>query len=171
MAFWLRAALSLAVAVGILAVALPAAFGSAGGDQGGGVDPLRVFSSGSLAAPQVGGATELSLAGMVPGQSRSATIHVVNPDAGTVALGLSAQLADHRASTGGSLAEALLLRVESSGGKIVYDGPIGRMPALHLGAATAGGRHAYRFTVSLPAGVGNEIEGASLGARFVWSAS
>jgi hypothetical protein len=40
-AWWLRSSLSLALAVAILAVALPVAFG--GGAWGGGVDPTRFF--------------------------------------------------------------------------------------------------------------------------------
>ena len=159
------------LAVGILAVALPVAFGSVGGGQGGEADPLRVFSSGSLAAPQVGGATRLSVSGMVPGQRRSATIRVINPADATVALGLSAQLADHPSTAGGRLSEALALRIESATGNVLYSGPIGQMPALRLGDVAAGVRRSYRFTVSLPAGAGNEVAGSSLGARFVWGAA
>lgn len=170
MTSWLRGTLSLLLAVGILAVALPVAFGSVGGNQGGD-DPLRVFSSSSLLAPQVGGTTELSVSGLVPGQSRSATIRVVNPADGTMALGLAAQLADHPSAAGGRLSQALALRVESTTGVVLYSGPIGRMPALGLGDVGAGAPRSYRFTVSLPAGVGNEVAGSSLGARFVWSAS
>jgi hypothetical protein len=48
-ALWLRSTLSLALAVAILAVALPTAFG--GGAWGGGVDPNQFFSS--SAAPRV----------------------------------------------------------------------------------------------------------------------
>lgn len=170
-AFWLRSVLSLLVAVGILAVALPVAFGSASGGQGGAADPLRVFSSGPLTAPQVGGVTELSVAGMVPGQTRSATIRVANPASGTVALTLGAQLSDRPVPVGGGLTEALMLRIESATGTVLYGGPIGQMPDLRLGELAAGAQRAYRFTVSLPAGVGNQVAGSSLGARFAWSAS
>jgi hypothetical protein len=159
------------LAVGILAVALPVAFGSVGGGQGGEADPLRVFSSGSLVAPQVGGATELSVSGLVPGQSRSATIHVVNPADGTVALGLAAQLADRPSVADGRLSEALTLRIESAAGAVIYSGPIGQMPVLRLGEVAAGARRSYRFTVSLPAGTGNEVAGSSLSAHFAWSAA
>jgi hypothetical protein len=41
LALWLRSALSLALVVAILAIALPAAFG--GGVWGGGVDPAQFF--------------------------------------------------------------------------------------------------------------------------------
>jgi hypothetical protein len=40
-AWWLRSSLSLALAVAILAIALPVAFG--GGAWGGGVDPAQFF--------------------------------------------------------------------------------------------------------------------------------
>jgi hypothetical protein len=40
-AWWLRSAISLAIAVTILAVALPVAFG--GGTWNGGVDPAQFF--------------------------------------------------------------------------------------------------------------------------------
>lgn len=165
---WLRGAFSLLLAVGILAVALPVAFGSVGDGQG---DPLRVFSSGSLIAPQVGGASTLSVSGLVPGQSRSATIRVANPGDGKVALDLAAQISDHPAAGGVRLSEALIVRIESSDGSTVYAGSLGRMPSLQLGGLAAGARRSYRFTVSLAAGAGNEVEGASLGARFAWSAA
>ena len=43
-----------------------------------GVDPVQVFSSGPLVAAQSIGGAQLSIAGIVPGQSRMATVRVSN---------------------------------------------------------------------------------------------
>ena len=91
-AWWLRSTLSVLVAIGILAVALPAAFGS--GARGAGVDPVQVFSSGSLIAAETSGGGQLSIAGMAPGQSRSATIRVSNTGSAAAAFSLAAHLVD-----------------------------------------------------------------------------
>lgn len=169
-AAWLRSAFSLALALGILAIALPVAFGSVGGAQGGG-DPLRVFSSGSLAVPQVSGATQLSVAGMVPGQGRSAVVRVANPGNQAVALSLTPELVDRPAQAGASLADSLNLRIASAGGAVLYSGPIGQAPDLRLGDLAAGAQRAFRFTVTLADTAGNGVEGSSLSAGFAWNAS
>ncbi len=167
---WLRSALSLLVAIGILAVALPVAFGS--GARGAAVNPVQVFSSGPLVTAETGGGAQLSVAGMVPGQSRSATIRVSNDDGAMAAFSVAAHLTDRVGPGGAALSSALALRVESAGsGSPIYSGPIGRMPSLALGSIAAGATKAYRFTVTLPGSVGNGVAGAALSARFVWASA
>jgi hypothetical protein len=167
---WPRAIASFAAAAGILAVALPVAFGN-GLHGGPGVNPIRVLSSGDLIAPEVSGGTQLSIAGMVPGQSRSATVRVANGGAGTVALSVAPEVLDRPGNGGGRLSEALSLRIESASGSALYSGPIGHMPRLDLGRVAAGAQRALRFTVTLPRGAGNALEGASLSAGFSWAAA
>jgi hypothetical protein len=168
--WWLRAIASSIVAIGILAVALPVAFGS--GPRGGsGTSPVRVFSSGDLIAPQISGETQLSIAGIVPGQSRSATVRVANGGRGAAALSVAPRVLDRPAASGERLSQALALRIESASGDVLYSGPIGRMPRLELGRVAAGGRRSYRFTVTLPGDAGNGLEGSSLSAGFSWNAA
>ncbi len=166
---WLRAILSLLVAVGILAVALPVAFGS--GAKGAGVDPVQVFSSGPLVAAETSGGGQLSVGSMVPGESRSAIIRVSNANSSPVALGLAVRTVDRVGAGGVALSDAMTLRVEAAaGGPALYDGPIGQMRRLGLGSTPAGAEHAYRFTVTLPQDVGNEVQGSSMRAGFAWNA-
>jgi hypothetical protein len=166
---WLRSALSLAVAIGILALALPLAFGS--GARGAGVDPVQVFSSGPLVSAEASGASQLSIAGMVPGESRSATVRVANAGTASAMFNFAAHVADQVGSGGARLSDAMVLRIESTAGDPLYSGLIGQMPRLGLGAIAAGAERAYRFTVTLPSSVGNEVEGSSLSAGFAWNAA
>ncbi len=165
----LRSLLSLLVAVGILAVALPVAFGS--GAQGAGTSSAQVFASGSLLAPDASGAAQLSVSGLVPGQSRSATVRVLNPGS-AAAFSLSSRVIDRIAPGGTALSSALRLKIEAAGsGTTVYSGPLGTMPRLPLGDFAAGAQRAYRFTVSLPASAGDAIAGSAASAAFAWNAS
>ena len=169
-AWWLRSILSLLVAVGILAVALPAAFGS--GSRGAGVEPVQVFSSGPLIGAEADGGSRLSIAGMVPGQSRSATIRVSNKGTAAASFSLAARISDRVGAGGAPLSAALVLRIESVGsGTPIYSGPVGGMPRLELGSIRAGAERAYRFTATLPTSVGNAVAGSSLSAGFAWSAA
>jgi hypothetical protein len=165
--WWLRSTLSLLVAVGVLAVALPAAFGS--GFKGG-VDSIKVFSTSPMVSVDARGSARLSVAGMVPGQSQSATIRVTTASA-PASLSISSRIVDRVGSGGTPLSRALVLTVESAGSSEapLYSGPIGAMPELRMGSVGRGER-SYRFTVTLPVGAGNAVEGSALSARFVWNA-
>ena len=166
---WLRPALSLVLAIAILAVALPAAFG-AGASAG--VDPVRVFSSDSLIAVQAGGGAQLSIDGIVPGQSRTATIRVSNAGSGASAFSLASRTTDRVGAGGAPLSAALRLRIApAAGGPARYEGSLAGLSRLGLGRIAAGAERAYDFTVTLPRGVGNEVEGSTLSARFSWTAS
>ena len=164
---WLRSALSFVLAVGILAIALPVAFGS--GAKGAGVDPVQVYSSSSLLSPAASGTAQLSVSGLVPGQGRSALIRVANPGSAAV-FSLSSRVTDR--GGGAALSSALRLRIEAAGsGKVLFSGSLAQMRRLALGGFAAGARRAYRFTVTLPGSAGNEVEGSALSAAFAWSAS
>lgn|GEM_PF-2568923 len=166
---WLRSALSLLAAAAVLAVALPVAFSGA---QGAGANPVQVFSSGSLVAVEASGGGQLSLDGLVPGQSRSATIRVSNAGSDTAAFSFATQVADRVGAGGAPLSGAMTLRVlPAAGGAPLYAGSLAGAGRISVGSIPAGAERAYRFTVSLPGDVGNEVAGSSLSAGFVWNAA
>lgn len=165
---WLRSGLSLALALGILAVALPAAFGA--GAQGTGVDPVRVFSSGPAVAVDASGGARLSVGGLVPGDKRSATIRLSNAGSDAASFALATHLSDQVGAGGTALSSVLELRVASSGGAVLYDGTLAGLRHLALGRLDAGATRAFSFTVTLPGSVGNAVEGSSLSAGFSWIA-
>ena len=166
---WLRSALSLALAIGILAVALPAAFGSG---ASAGVDPVQVFSSGPLVAARASGGAQLSIDGIVPGQSRMGMVQVSNAGSGPATFSLASHVIDRVGPNGGELSRAMTLQIVAAGsGAVLYRGPLGGMSRIALGQVPSGGERSYRFTVALPGSVGNEVEGSSLSAGFIWNAA
>ncbi len=169
-ATWLRSGLSLLAAIGILAAALPVAFGSVG-NEGSGVDLLQVFSSGPAVAVDEAGGARLSVDGLVPGQSRSAVLRLSNTGSEPAALGLAANLRDRVAPGGTPLSSVLALRISAPGGAVLYDGTLAGLRRLHLGRIGAGASRAFDFTVTLPRSVGNEVKGSALGASFSWTAA
>jgi spore coat-associated protein N len=164
----LRSALSVLLALAILAIALPVAFG--GGARGAGVDSVRVFSSGSLVAPDAAGGASLSVGGLVPGETRTAMIRVGNPGSAAT-FGLSARVSDRPSAAGVALSSVLTLRIEAASGRTLFNGTLGELHRLGLGRFAAGARHAYRFTVSMPRSAGNAVAGATMSAAFAWTAS
>jgi hypothetical protein len=165
---WLRSGLSLALALGILAIALPAAFGA--GARSAGVDPVQVFSSGPAVVVDTSGGAQLSVAGLVPGDSRSATIRLSNAGSDAAALALATHLSDQVQAGGTQLSSVLELRVASAGGAVLYDGTLAGLRRLALGRIDAGATRALRFTVTLPRSAGNAVEGSGLSASFSWIA-
>ena len=166
---WLRSGLSLALAVGILAIALPAAFGA--GARGTGADPVQVLSSGPAVAVGSSGSAQLSVDGLVPGASRSATIRVSNAGSGATSLALAAHLAARAQPGGTPLSSVLALRITAPDGAVIYSGTLADLRRLPLGQIEAGETQALRFTVTLPRRVGNAVEGSALSAGFSWIAS
>jgi hypothetical protein len=164
---WLRSGLSLALALGILAIALPAAFGA----RSSGVDPVRVFSSGPAMAVDASGGAQLSVGGLVPGGSRSATIRLSNAGSDASSFALATHLTDHVSLGGAALSSVLELRIATPGGVLLYDGALAGLQRLALGRIDAGGTRALRFTVTLPHSAGNTVEGSSVSAGFSWIAS
>jgi hypothetical protein len=166
---WLRSGLSLALALAILAIALPLAFNS--GARGAGVDPVQVFSSGSAVAVDASGGVHLSAEGLIPGQGRTGTIRVSNAGSGASSILLAAHFADRVAPGGAPLSSVLDLRIASSSGATLYRGTLAGLGRLSLGRIEAGLTRAFDFIVSLPRSVGNEVEGSKLRAGFSWTAS
>lgn len=166
---WLRSALSLALAVGILAIALPIAFNV--GARGAGVDPVQVFSSSPAMSVDASGGVQLSVEGLVPGQSRTAMIRVSNAGSGAATLTLASHLVDRVAPGGEPLSSALGLRIASPRGATLYEGTLAGLGRLQLGRIGAGQTRALDFTVNLPGSVGNEVQGSVLRAGFTWSVS
>lgn len=165
---WLRSGLSLALALGILAIALPAAFGA--GARGTGVDPVQVFSPSPAVAVDTSGGAQLSVGGLVPGATRSATIRLSNAGSGASSFALTAHLADQVRPGGMPLSPVLRLRIASSRGAVLYDGALAGLQRLALGRIDAGATRALRFTVTLPGSAGNAVEGSRLSAGFSWIA-
>jgi hypothetical protein len=136
------------------------------------VDPGQVFASGPLAVADAGGGAQLSVAGMVPGESRSSIIQVSNNGSGVGSFGVSSRLVDRMGPGGAPLSQALILRIEAAGsGASLYSGPIGAMPHLRLGDIAGGAMRAYRFTIALPVAAGNEFAASRLSASFAWTAA
>lgn len=165
---WLRSGLSLALALGILAIALPAAFGA--GARSTGVDPVQVFSSGPALAVDASGSAQLSVGGLVPGASRSATIRLSNAGSDAASFALATRLSDQVRAGGTALSSILELRVASPEGAVLYNGTLAGLRRLGLGRIDAGATRAFRFTVTLPRSAGNAVEGSSLSAGFSWIA-
>jgi len=70
---------------------------------------------------------------------------------------------------------SLTLRIQDTapGGAVVYDGDLGSVPAsgIALGTFAAdGGAKTYRFTVTLQTTAGDDDQGRSAGAEYVWDA-
>lgn len=166
---WMRSGLSLALALGILAIALPTAFGA--GAPSAGVDTARVFSSGPAIAVDASGSAQLSVGGLVPGTSRSATIRLSNAGSGAADFALATHLSDQVRPGGTALSSVLRLRIASPGGVVLYDGTLVGLRRLALGRIGGGAARALRFTVTLPRSAGNAVEGSSLSAGFSWIAS
>jgi hypothetical protein len=166
---WLRTGLSLALAVGILAIALPVAFNV--GARGAGVDPVQVFSSSPAVATSTSGGARLSVGGLVPGQSRMATSRVSNAGSGASSFALAADLVDRAAPGGTPLSSVLELRIASPHGSVLYEGTLAGLHRLPLGQIDAGGTRSLDFTVTLPSSAGNEVQGSVLSAGFSWTAS
>jgi hypothetical protein len=165
---WLRALASLVLAAAILALGLTAAFGA--DVEGRGVDPLRVFSSGSAVAVRADGVGRLSVSSLVPGQQRTSTIrlHSVSPE--PAALSLSAQVSERVATGRAPLSSVLRLRVASAAGTVFYDGSLAGLRHVPLGSIGANANRALHLTVSMERGAGNEVEGSTLTTSFIWSA-
>jgi hypothetical protein len=166
--WWARSILSGLVAVGILVIALPVAFGGAAGSAR--VDPVQLFSSDPLVSVGSAGTVSLSAAGMVPGESRDAMVRVANEGDASAEFSLATKVADRIGSAAAPLSRVMILDVQTAGGTQVYRGPIGQMPQLELGRQAAGGSRAYLLTVTLPRTVRDAVAGASMSASFAWSA-
>ena len=101
-----------------------------------------------------------------------AIVQVSNTGSGPAAFSLASRVADRVGPSGGELSQAMTLRIVAAGnGAVLYRGSLGGMPRVALGRIPAGGERSFRFTVALPGGVGNEVEGSSLSAGLIWNAA
>ncbi len=129
------------------------------------------LSSSPILAPDTSGGAQLSVSGLVPGQSRTALVRVANPGS-AAAFQLSTSFSDSVGAAGVPLSSVLRIEIATAGaGKALYSGPLAALQRLPLGSFADGAQRAYRFTVSLPAGAGNAVEGSALSAAFAWNAS
>jgi spore coat-associated protein N len=109
-------------------------------------------------------------ANLKPGDVRSGEVTISN----TGSLAGVFTLKERNASNSfeaGSL--NLTIQDTAPGGAEVFDGDLGSVPAagIALGTYAAdGGAHTYRFTVTLSADAGNDDQGESAGAEYVWDA-
>ena len=124
----------------------------------------------SLSNSRQGGAV-LDAGNLAPGGSVTGSVTVVARGARRAALMLTADNVHGQGR--GDLANALQLRVEDmgGGGAVVFDGPLGTLHRVPLGAIVKGRQRSYRFTARLPEDVGDDYAGASVSTDFVWSAS
>ena len=120
-----------------------------------------------------GEAAILKAPALAPGGAAvgSLTIHNLGPTAHLV---LSrSHLAETLAPGGGSLVEALRLRIRhvgQGGGRIVYAGGLATMPKLRLGLLAAGESRRYRFAAFLPEPglVDNGLMGSRIRFDYRW---
>jgi hypothetical protein len=155
----------LAVAVGILAATWLA------GDHG-----AARATVGQATGPLVGSTLTdtaiLSARDLRPGDAKTGEITVMNvgDQAGTFAL-TSGGIADAGVPLSGVLDLAVQDITPGRESAVVYSGKLGSLASVDLGTLAQGEVRRYRFTVALPADVGDAYQGASTTASFVWTAS
>jgi Bacterial Ig-like domain (group 3) len=124
------------------------------------------------------GSAILSLGGMRPGDSVTDTVTIGNTGTipGDLTLSTS-NLVDTPGAGGGVLSGELDLRVRditNAGSPVtVYDGKIGAVGPVALGALAAGASRVYEFRVSFPdagPGVENAYQGSAMSIQFDWTA-
>ena len=156
----------LAIALAALGVAFAACFG---GDHGAARAAVG-NPTGPLIGSPLAGAAILTANGMAPGDVRTGSIDVTNigDTSGTFALGATGL-------TPTPLAHELDLEVRDvSLGRppaVVYSGKLDSLSSVALGDMAQGEAHRYRFSVSLPADLGDAYQGASSAVTFMWSAT
>lgn len=112
---------------------------------------------------------------MRPGQAVTGTVTIGARGADVAALALAATSADTAPGTGGGrLSEHLQLAVddvtEAAAPVRVYAGTLSGLGQVALGRLAAGEARTFAFAARMPATAGNELQGASMSADFIWSA-
>ncbi|MDX6555403.1 MAG: spore coat-associated protein [Miltoncostaeaceae bacterium] len=106
---------------------------------------------------------------MKPGDVRTGDVTITNTGSlpGVFTL-------EEQNDSNGFQAGSLKLKIQDTGNNsVVYSGDLGSVPAagIALGSFAAnGGAHTYRFTVTLQATAGDDDQGRSAGAEYVWNA-
>jgi hypothetical protein len=128
------------------------------------------FVSGTLTqANSKSGVAIVTGSGMKPGDVRTGEVTITNTGSlpGVFTL-------EEQNDTNGFQAGSLNLRIQDTAdSSVVYDGDLGSVPAAGIGLGTFaanGGAHTYRFTVTLSANAGDDDQGRSAGAEYVWNA-
>jgi hypothetical protein len=133
-------------------------------------------TSGALALSNSrAGTAILAAPAMRPGSTTTGTATIGNGSGSPARLTLRARIDDETPGTGGGrLSSQLALVVADvtrpAAPAVVYTGSPARLTGAALGSLGARQRRTYRFTVTLPATAGNEIQGARLSLSFVWTA-
>ena len=136
-------------------------------------------ATGPLVADSLGGGAILNATNMGPGDTAVGEITVTNVGdvAGDMVLG-TGNLTD-MTKGGGILSQTLLLTVSDvTAGReplVVFSGRLTDLHGAALGDFEQGDAHRYRFVVSYPAGLGDDVDdslqGSTARLNFVWSAT
>jgi hypothetical protein len=179
------AALAMALAAASVAVGSGADFTSRS------ANPSNTFTAGSLTADNSrDGAAVFNPSDMRPGGApQTGTVDIANSGSIPAAFTLTRDRLEST-DTGETNPAAFAAKVDlvitdcgtyagqgapacgDAGDRVVYDGTLAAMDAAAgLGDFSAGEKHRYVFAASLDASAGNEYQGDSSSARFVWDAA
>jgi hypothetical protein len=143
-------------------------------DQGGEEEVFRLVASGALRiADSRGNAAILSAPALAPGAAVVGKLTIRNRGAPARLLLSRRHLVEMPGPSGTSLIKALRLKIQDAtpgSRKIVYSGPLGSMPTLHLGLLPARSWRRYRFLARLPEPgfVDNGLAGSRLRFDYGW---
>jgi spore coat-associated protein N len=178
-------------------VALATALAAAGVAVGSGADftsrsanPSNTFTAGTLTADNSrDGAAVFSPSGMKPGGApQTGTVDIANSGSLPAAFSLTRDRLEST-DTGDANAAPFAAKVDlvvtdcgafagdaapacGDSDRVVYEGTLTAMDgASGLGDFSAGEKHRYVFAATLDASAGNEYQGDSASARFVWDAA
>lgn len=127
--------------------------------------PALVSSAGDISIGNSRqGKAVFSARNLLPGQSRSGSVKISNPNRQPMNLSL-----DSRLSSGVPLAGSLDLRVSRQGDSL-YAGRLAGLQRLPLGEMAPGESREYQFEVAMPGGSGNALQGQSGAVDLIWSA-
>lgn len=128
--------------------------------------PAVLASAGEISiSNSLGGEAVLRAHQLVPGERRTGTVTVGNPNRQPMTMSLATRL-----TAAGTLADALELNVRRAAGGNLYAGPLSGMPRLPLGELAPQERRRYEFTVGLPPDSGNALQGGRAAADLIWAA-
>jgi hypothetical protein len=177
-------------ALGLLLAAVALAIGSGADFTASSANPSNTFATGSLSMSNSNSAASiLTASNMKPGDSTSGTVDIAN----TGSVDGVFSVAEGNTTGSSALAGELNLVVVdcgaftqtttfddtapscSSGTTQIYSGTlsgasVGSSTVNQAASNTAGDKHRYQFTVSLPANASNTFAGLSTSADFTWSA-
>lgn len=161
--------------IGAVLVAAALAAGSGANFQSSSANAGNIIKAGVISVTSTSAGTALlDITALAPGKSVVDTVDITNSGDLSAAFTLKAsQLVDVPASP--ALSGKLDLEVKDmTTSTTVYSGKLGALTSQALGTFSAGAKHTFRFTVSMPDG-GLGAEDAYQGARstvdFTWTAA